>query len=586
MSKRRQERSLKPGAESLESRKLLARTVSGVDLDGDTWTLRLVGAGDLRVTQQPATSTGAATPLGQPGLIDTITITGPDPLQTRLIGTVQKAAGGDGKVQFQNIEVIGSQAADRARNLGIYAIDMPHFWLGYTGFNKPPSPGPTPTGSNPQNAAGAINIPDGIVTLRFGGVDTTYTRPGGTPLNQNGQDDQFLVNLGVPYTRGTSIVVDQVVTGAQPGSGSGTSATPVTQDSVAFNVAGRLNVFQANQISGNASLPPGQFANVSTGTTGRGGTYVISGSGTPPFITAGQTGGQITGQIGFFRVGGNATNLSTMVYDSSGVNAKVSNFYIGGETNNVLLIAPNAARNVEFGKGMDRVEIRTNAIETLQANRGATSSLVVASDRIGRFTSGGDVVNTQFYAGYPQDMATMIQGARGIGSGFTGVAYVNASAPALPDRPGSVGSIANVLIAGDVTNSTFIASVDPADGQYDSPNALFFPHSFIRAKVEGTITNDQATPDQPGQAFYAKDVKLSRGPVIPPAVPELPFPHPNAPPRGNRIVNGLQPSTPPRPITPATATARAAVIPQGPLGTANQPTAVGSARTSGASGKS
>ncbi len=560
MSNRRQVRSLKPGAESLETRQLLARTISGIDLDGDTWTLRLVGAGDLRVTQQPATSTGDPVALGQPGLIDTITLTGPDPLQTRLIGTVQKAAGGDGRVMFQNLEEIGGPAGDRQRNLGMYAIDMPHFWLGYTGFGKPPASGPTPSTGDPSNSAGAIDVPDGLVTLRFGGVDTTFTRPGGSPLNQNSQDDQFFVNLGVPYTRGTSIIVDRVITDAQAASGSGTSAIPVTQDSVSFNVGGRLNVFQANEIAGNAALPPGQFANVSANTSGRGGTYVISGSGIPPFITSTQTSGGVTGQIGFFRVGGNATNLSTMVYDTSGANAKVSNFYVGGETNNVLLIAPNGARNVEFGKGMDRVEINTAAIETLQANRGATSSLVVATERIGQFTSGGDVVNTQFYTGYPQLFPNMIQGARGIGTGFTGVAYVAAVAPTLPSRPQSVGAIGNVLIAGDVTNSIFVASVDPYQGSYDSPNALFFPHSVIKAKVEGTISNPDITPFQPGQAFYAKDVRLTRGPVVPPAVPELPFPHPNAPPRGHRIANRLLPNTPPRPIVTTTA----AAVPSGP----------------------
>ncbi len=37
---------------------------------------------------------------------------------------------------------------------------------------------------------------------------------------------------------------------------------------------------------------------------------------------------------------------------------RISNFSIGGETNNVMLIAANGARNIYFGKGMDNVEIR------------------------------------------------------------------------------------------------------------------------------------------------------------------------------------------------------------------------------------
>ena len=59
--------------------------------------------------------------------------------------------------------------------------------------------------------AGEIDIPGGVITLRFGGVDATYTPPGGTPLNQTGQDNEFQIGLGLPIT--TGIRFDRVTTG-------------------------------------------------------------------------------------------------------------------------------------------------------------------------------------------------------------------------------------------------------------------------------------------------------------------------------------------------------------------------------------
>ena len=52
------------------------------------------------------------------------------------------------------------------------------------------------------------------------------------------------------------------------------------------------------------------------------------------------------------RVGGNATNFTTFVTEDplnvaaaeGQLDAKISNFYIGGQTNNVLLIAPSGSR--------------------------------------------------------------------------------------------------------------------------------------------------------------------------------------------------------------------------------------------------
>ena len=45
-------RALRPAADPLESRQLLSKVVSGTDIDGDTWTLKLNGPGSLTVVKQ------------------------------------------------------------------------------------------------------------------------------------------------------------------------------------------------------------------------------------------------------------------------------------------------------------------------------------------------------------------------------------------------------------------------------------------------------------------------------------------------------------------------------------------------------
>lgn len=490
-TRRHRSRAFRPQPEGLESRQLLASAISGVDVDGDTWVLRLIGPGDLQVLQQPGAD-AQPVPLGQPGLIDSITVAGANPQVTRLVGTVTPGASGDGKVFFQSLQEIGGSAEGSGSGLGLLAVDMPGFWLGQTAA--------TASTTDPVT----ITIPDGIVTLRFGGADVTYAPPGGTAPNQNTDADTFTINLGLPMTQGTSIIVDQVITDAQAGVPQNNQpATPV-QDSVVFTVVGRLNQFQANNILGNADFPPSGF---STG----GGTVVQS----IPIQS-----GSIVGQIGFIRVGGNATNFSVQT------STLISNFFIGGETENVNVLAPNGIRNVLFGKGMDDVTIRTHYIDTLQANRGAIGSNVTVDRDIERMTFGGDVVNTTVLSGYAQNLGAIFQSQQ---------------LPTTPPTAQAGGVMGSVLIAGDVVDSIFAASVEPFNGQYDVPDALLFPHSHISAKVEGTINNSTAAPSQPGQAFFAKSVKVAHGPVIPPSVPELPFPHPNAPPRGPRIVEGLQP---------------------------------------------
>ena len=96
-------RALRPTAEDLESRQLLAAMVSGTDVDGDTWTLRLIGPGSLTVVKQ-AGADGNPAPLNSATEIDTITVAGTNPLSSQLVGTVKKGPNGDGKVFFNTFD--------------------------------------------------------------------------------------------------------------------------------------------------------------------------------------------------------------------------------------------------------------------------------------------------------------------------------------------------------------------------------------------------------------------------------------------------------------------------------------------------
>ena len=292
-----------------------------------------------------------------------------------------------------------------------------------------------------------------------------------------------------------------------------------------FTVDGRLNNFQANSIVGNSNFP-------TTGFRGGGGVLVVS--QTDP-------ASGITGQIGFVRVGGNATNLGVQTND------KISNFYIGGETNNVHLLAPNGSRAIAFGKGMDTVTILSHYIDSLQANRGALNSDVTVDRAVGRITFGGDVVNTNFLSGYQQSLSTVFQ---------------SQAAPTTMPSAQDGGAIHNLLIAGNVMNSVFAASAQPENGTF-GPNDINLPHGLIKAKVGGTIDNSTATPDSPTKILYSKYVALAHGPVIPPSIPELPLPNQGKPPHGSNVVKNLQPTQDlPTNLIPKTPTVK---TPTGPL---------------------
>jgi hypothetical protein len=580
MSKRKpipRKRAVQPGTELLEDRQLLSATVSGFDSAGDQWTLKLLGPGTLVVTKQNGAD-GNPAPLDSTTDINTITIGGTNPQQTRLIGTVKPAAGSDGRVFFQNFVELANKSEGLTGGDGPLSIDMPNFWLANT----------TPSGTTPTPTPPSIKIPDGVDTFDFGGVDTTHNQETTTSSSTS---DTAAIELGLPLYGGTRIIVNQVISSTQQAPPASGSTTPTTiQHAVFFNVSGRLDLFQANSIVGDATNPPGQFQRENSAASGVGGTWVVSGtSGTPPFFVNPQTQGGISGQVGNIRVGGNATNFTSVVFDGTNAgNAKLANFSIGGETNNVLLVAPNGARNLAFGLGMDNVEVYTHVINTLTANRGALNSIVAADRTISRAHFGGDVQNTTVESGVQQNFGTII-------NTIDGQATVSAFSPTPSPAPAphplnaQIGGGMQVLVAGDVTDSVFAASVQPGSvtstsstgtttttPQFGTPQQLVLPGGHITGKVEGKISNSNATPDMPNKAFYAQSVHLTTGPISPPNVPQAPYtghqPHVRLPGlhvHGKVAFNSIpglssKSTTTPTPTPTTTTTTKHASVPKGP----------------------
>ena len=516
MSKRKdtpRNRAFHPQATTLESRELLSGVVSGTDIDGDTWTLQLIGPGTLSVLKQNGAN-GSPSALNSATEINSIQTAGTDPLKSQLIGTVRRGANGDGKVFFQSLSQIPNRdQKNPSVGRGLVSVDMPNFWLGST----------TPTSSTTTTTPTAnIDLPDGTNTLRFGGVDTTHDRKAATT---NSTNDLYHVELGLPGYGGTRVIIDKSISSAESVAATTSGGTPNTvQHGVIFAVAGRLDLFQANEIDGNSSLPPGQFSANSTAASGIGGTIVLSGTAQdPPFLNYdGQLKGPVTGAMGNVRVGGNATNFSTLVTDGTNSgNDRIANFSVGGETQNVLLIAPGGSRSLFFGKGMDTVEVRTHAIVQLQANRGALNSTVVSDRQINNVNLGGDAVNTQILAGYQQEFNGLTSQVTGYNAG-SGNSLVTIATPAISTDAVSNGHI-SIRVAGNVTNSIFAASVVPFNGVYGDPNQIVVPSGNLKGKIPGPINNGAIAPNAPDTAFFAHKVTGLSGPVVPPNVPQPPY---------------------------------------------------------------
>src|SRR5262249_14596860 len=210
---------LSPRAEGLEARQLLPKQpmglpvaspnekptaqVGGTEPNGVHWTLKLYGPGTLNVVDSAGNAFTSATK-NTPDYINTITVGGSVTTQTRLVGTTVPAPNGDATVHFENLVVTPTGALSnidpglitfKQAQVGIAAIDMPHFYMAHTDTAKPSSASPLHTSAM---LAGGMNIPGGVINLRFGGVDADFTPTGGTPLNQTGQSNEFAIDLGLP----------------------------------------------------------------------------------------------------------------------------------------------------------------------------------------------------------------------------------------------------------------------------------------------------------------------------------------------------------------------------------------------------
>jgi hypothetical protein len=240
------------------------------------------------------------------------------------------------------------------------------------------------------------------------------------------------------------------------------------------------------------------------------------------------------------------------------LDAKISNFYIGGQTQNVLLIAPSGSRNIAFGLGMDNVTINSLAISSLRANRDALDSNVTVSRTIGNLLIGGDVENTNVNVGESQSLFTFANlPATSIFTSGSGAFFgdppptvINPQTNPLTQQTepfAQNGGTMQVRIAGSVINSVFSASVDPdptltTGNGFGTPLDLILPRGVINAKVEGNIDNSsniQVDPGSSGRAFFAKSVHLAHGPVIPPTVPYQPTASPTVYHSGQNGLRGL-----------------------------------------------
>jgi hypothetical protein len=229
---------------------------------------------------------------------------------------------------------------------------------------------------------------------------------------------------------------------------------------------------------------------------------------------------QISGAIGDIVVRNGATNFGVQ----SGTQIRKVN--IGGETRNVLALSPNGIRYGQFGLGMDNVTIHTHTMSRLEMNRGAVNSEVKVSRQLGYFRSGGDIVDSTILSGLNQDLTNEFR---------TQSADTNTVA--------DLGGAIRALIAGNIIDSIFAASVEPYNGLYDSPDAIKLGGGRVQAKVEGIVDNSTVTPDNPNDAFYAFSKDVTRGVVTPPNAPSTPVPSPAKStriPTGNLIVMGRQ----------------------------------------------
>jgi hypothetical protein len=203
---------------------------------------------------------------------------------------------------------------------------------------------------------------------------------------------------------------------------------------------------------------------------------------------------------------------------------------------------------------------------------------------------GGDVVNSLIQSGYDQDLSavaetpiTAVQGqtipAGGVFNGEAPPTILNRVSNAQTNQAtfsplAHGGGEIHGRIAGNVTNSIVSVSVDPNPsgisnpGQieqvssrtfpFGAPDNIVLPRGALSVKVEGTINNSAIQQGSTGNpnpfgftfpvvdptiasnvAFFAKHVQVEHLPVIPPNVPQAPYPSPVKYGKGQSNLKGL-----------------------------------------------
>ena len=254
-------------------------------------------------------------------------------------------------------------------------------------------------------------------TLKFGGVDTTHNQVNPPAIHRHERHGERRCSACRTYG-GTRIIIDKSISSTQSIASTTGGAPTIIQHGVDFAVSGRLNLFQANEIDGDALNPPGQFSDQVSTATGTGGTNVVSGTANVSALPRTSSRSSPARSPAPSAPSGSAGTPPTSRRSSSTPpapqGARINNYSVGGETNNVLVVAPNGMQNAAFGKGMDTTDILTNVINTLQANRGAINSNVFVDRTISQVRFGGDVVDSNFLTGVAQNFSTIYNAVTGL----------------------------------------------------------------------------------------------------------------------------------------------------------------------------
>ncbi len=299
------------------------------------------------------------------------------------------------KVFFQDLTELTSRSEILGAGNGLLAINMPNFWLGNT---TPATSSTTPTTPVDLHPRRRRHVP-----FRRRGHDAQPDQP----ARQHRDERQLRGHPRPAAARRDADHRRQVDQQHPVGPASGSTTPTTIQHGVDLQRLGPARPVPGQRDPRRRrATPPASSRRTIPARPGSAGRRSSPGpTGRPRSSTRLQNlQGAVTGAIGNVRIGGNATNFSTIVNDATGSgNARITNFSIGGETDNVLLLAPNGSRNISFGLGMDKVDILTNVINNLQANRGALNSRVHVDRTISKVTIGGDVVNTDVETGLQQD---------------------------------------------------------------------------------------------------------------------------------------------------------------------------------------